>query len=97
MTLANWSFSDPEPHQTADGKHTFYRVRGERSTKREYYGLSTPVNDYGFMSVPVDGEGPTPEEALHAAMRKAAQEDERARDMVWNVQVGIMGGSNFRR
>ncbi len=97
MSLAQWSFTDAEALPTADRRYTFYRVRGERATKQDMYGMSMTVDITGLWPAsPVEGEGATPEEALAEAMRKARQEDERACDMLRNVQTAIMGGRNFR-
>lgn len=98
MSLEQWAFSDAETCQTADGRHTFYRVRGERVTKRDTgYGFSMTVDQSGMlMSCPVTGEGATPEAALDDSMRRAIQEDDRASATMWNAQVSLMGGRNFR-
>jgi len=97
MSLEQWAFSDAEPLPTADGKHTFYRVRGERATKRDLYGTMTAVDASGLWpAFPIEGEGATPEEALSEAMRRAIQADEQSYDMMRNAQIAMYGGKNFR-
>lgn len=89
MSLDKWVFGDPMPCTTADGRHVFYRVTGER-TKQECDGVSVPIDASGMLALPVSGEGASPDAALADAMDKATRQDDENRDRMGEIQASIM-------
>ena len=79
-----WSFSDATAHLTADGKHTFYRVEGQRLG-----GLLL------VLTIPVTGEGITPHDALADAMRRAIAQDDEERSIAGEASKEMLRNRVF--
>lgn len=91
MSLAQWQFDDATEHQTADGRHVFYRVDGHRTSTTEVGGMTVRVG-YGGVGLIVDvtGEGRTPEDALTNAMHRAIAADDEARNVMYQNGIAMM-------
>lgn len=81
-SLSLWVFSDPDARQTADGRHTFYRVEGRIAEEGNAFAL----NCIGGVS----GEGLTPDDALRIAMQRAVEKMHDADKRRFEAQVAMM-------
>ena len=90
MSLAQWAFDDATEHPTADGRHTFYRVQGHRTSTVTVSGIEVRSGHGGIGPVDVTGEGRTPDDALTNAMHRAIEVDEEAQNTLYQNSIAMM-------